>query len=78
MEQVRGVEPLSLAWKAKVIPIYDTCVKLCRGTRIRTETKSSQTIRATITQYPEIYSMYIIDNIAKKGYCQRGNYMIRY
>lgn len=23
-EQVRGVEPLSLAWKAKVIPIYDT------------------------------------------------------
>ena len=24
-EQVRGVEPLSLAWKAKVIPIYDTC-----------------------------------------------------
>ena len=25
-EQVRGVEPLSLAWKAKVIPIYDTCI----------------------------------------------------
>ena len=24
MERVRGVEPLSLAWKAKVIPIYDT------------------------------------------------------
>ena len=24
MQRVRGVEPLSLAWKAKVIPIYDT------------------------------------------------------
>ena len=26
MEQVGGVEPPSLAWKAKVIPIYDTCI----------------------------------------------------
>ena len=24
MERVRGIEPLSLAWKAKVIPLYDT------------------------------------------------------
>ena len=24
MERVRGVEPLSSAWKAEVIPIYDT------------------------------------------------------
>ncbi len=27
LEQVRGVEPLSSAWKAEVIPIYDTCTK---------------------------------------------------
>ncbi|KKT73066.1 MAG: hypothetical protein UW68_C0017G0001, partial [Candidatus Collierbacteria bacterium GW2011_GWB1_44_6] len=24
MERVRGVEPLSSAWKAEVIPVYDT------------------------------------------------------
>ena len=27
-ERVRGIEPLSLAWKAKVIPLYDTRVSL--------------------------------------------------
>lgn len=30
MERVRGIEPLSSAWKAEVIPLYDTR-KLCCG-----------------------------------------------
>ena len=30
LERVRGVGPLSLAWKAKVIPIYDTRGSCCR------------------------------------------------
>ena len=59
MERVRGVEPLSLAWKAKVIPIYDTRdtnFKLTgRAAGIRTQTKSSQTIRATVTLQPVAY-----------------------
>ena len=31
VERVGGVEPPSLAWKAKVIPIYDTRIYFCRG-----------------------------------------------
>ena len=27
-QRVRGVEPLSLAWKAKVRPLYDTCLNM--------------------------------------------------
>ena len=25
MEQGRGIEPLALAWKAKVLPLYEPC-----------------------------------------------------
>ena len=28
MEQGRGIEPLALAWKAKVLPLYEPCVEL--------------------------------------------------
>ena len=28
MERVAGVEPASLAWEARVIPIYDTRIRL--------------------------------------------------
>ncbi len=60
MERVWGVEPHSLAWKAKVIPIYDTRLQYssCRGTRIRTEIKRSQTVRATVAPYPDINIYY--------------------
>ena len=28
VEQGRGIEPLALAWKAKVLPLYEPCVEL--------------------------------------------------
>ena len=31
MEQVKGLEPLSSAWKAEVIPLYDTCMVRSTG-----------------------------------------------
>lgn len=31
MERVTGVEPVSLAWEARVIPIYDTRLRKARS-----------------------------------------------
>ena len=58
-EQVRGVEPLSLAWKAKVIPIYDTCKIYIRGAENRTQAKRSQSVYTTIIRRPVIFEDYI-------------------
>ena len=53
VERVRGVEPLSSAWKAEVMPLYDTrALFFIRGAGIRTRTKSSQKTRATIALRP--------------------------
>ena len=37
MEQVIGIEPTALAWKAKVLPLYDTCYIIGAGDQIRTD-----------------------------------------
>ena len=29
MEQVMGIEPTTSAWKAEVLPLYDTCISNC-------------------------------------------------
>lgn len=70
-ERVRKVELLSLAWKAKVIPIYDTRIILlhryCRGAEIRTLTKRSQSVRATVTQHPDIKIYIIFLSLSQKA-----------
>ena len=70
-ERVRRVELLSLAWKAKVIPIYDTRKKLLshlsRGAEIRTLTKRSQSVRATVTQHPVYKTILTEKNDIVKG-----------
>lgn len=63
LERVRGVEPLSLAWKAKVIPIYDTRIKfyifvVCRGAENRTQAVRSQSARTTIIRHPVFIYIY--------------------
>ena len=57
---MRGVEPLSLAWKAKVIPIYDTrVIYLCRGAENRTQAVRSQSARTTIIRHPDKLFIYL-------------------
>lgn len=34
MERVRGIEPLALAWKAKVLPLYDTRINCYGGLKM--------------------------------------------
>ena len=49
MEQVVGIEPTFPAWKAGVLPIYDTCIlnfKVVGVTGIEPATSWSQTTRA--------------------------------
>ena len=72
VERVRGVEPLSLAWKAKVIPIYDTrkglqkeinlLYRYCRGAENRTQAVRSQSARTTIIRHP-VYKTILTEKI---------------
>ena len=39
MERVTGVEPVSLAWEARVIPIYDTRLELHSRALIQVEAR---------------------------------------
>ena len=55
MEQVVGIEPTFPAWKAGVLPIYDTCIYLFEVvgvTGIEPATSWSQTTRAPICATP--------------------------
>ena len=64
VERDTGIGPASSPWKGDIIPLYqsrifkfetgNSKIFVGRGTRIRTETKSSQTIRATVALYPDI------------------------
>ena len=51
MERVVGIEPTFPAWKAGVLPIYDTC-KVIGVTGIEPATSWSQTTRAPICATP--------------------------
>ena len=51
MEQVVGIEPTLPAWKAGVLPIYDTRI-MVGVTGLEPATSWSQTMRATICATP--------------------------
>ena len=76
IERVRGVEPLSSAWKAEVIPIYDTrnTKFCCRRAGIRTRNKSSQRTCAAVT----LLSVYALLNIAKFSLVVNYGIMVQY
>ena len=56
MEQVVGIEPTFPAWKAGVLPIYDTCI-LERETRLELATFTLARLRSTAELFPHRYSL---------------------
>ncbi len=50
-ERVTGFAPVLKPWKSFVLLLHHT--RTFRGTQIRTGTKCSQSIRATVTPYPD-------------------------
>lgn len=64
MERGRGIEPLALAWKAKVLPLYEPRMKLGASGENRTLDPALATRRFTIK--PQMRIILPCDSLTSK------------